>query len=382
MTAHGSGPARAQQAGDTERARREETERDVMLRMLPPPPERDLAADRHSHHKDRLMQLIDDTQSTPPTAASEPARRRLRPRPALWVPVAATALAGALTITLATLPGTGSGTAGASRGSTAAVLLEQVADVAAKTPATPVRDDQLVYVRSLTAGAEMLPDGSYKPGKLHRREVWMSQEPAPVKTVGLIHEDGAYFPLSEFVPSGSPGVPAGIDRPTYTWLASLPTDPGALLGRLYALTKPAGGQEKAQAVFDTIGELLRETVMPPRNAAALYEAAARIPGVTRDADAVDASGRHGVGIRRVDARAATATEWVFDRDDLTYLGDRNYLTGDGASGRKGTVIEESAVLQRGVVDAYRRRPGTGSSTGAATARRTATPPNVRAASPA
>ncbi|MEU4654821.1 CU044_5270 family protein [Streptomyces sp. NPDC023723] len=354
MTADGSGPTRTPQPDATERA--------VLLRTLPPPPERDLAADRHSHHKERLMQLIHDAQSTAPAPAAVPARRRRSLRPALWMPVAATALAGALTVTLSSH----SGTTGIPSGNTAVVLLEQAADVAANTEATPVRDDQMVYVKSLTAGAELRSDGSYKPGELHQREVWKSQEPSPVKTVGLIHEDGDYFPLTEMVPSGSAGVPAGIDRPTYRWLASLPTDPDALLKRLYALTEPADGQERAQAVFDTIGELLGETVMPPRNAAALYRAAARIPGVTRDADAVDASGRHGVGIRRVDERAATVTEWVFDRDDLTYLGERSYLAEDGTTGKKGTVLAETAVLRRGVVDAYRQRPDSASSDGTAT----------------
>ncbi|MBD0424655.1 CU044_5270 family protein [Streptomyces sp. TRM S81-3] len=361
MTATGSGPARARhESGGAVGARHDKAEYDELLRLLPPPPARDLAADRHSHHKDRLMQLIDQDQHTAPAPQHEPAPRRRLLRPALWMPLAATALAGTLAVTLTTH--TGTGTADTPRGNTAVVLLEQVADVAAKSEATPVRDDQLVYVKSLTAAAEGRPDGSFEPGKPHQREVWMSQSAAPAKTVGLIHENGDYFPISELVPPGSKGVPAGIDRPTYNWLASLPTDPDVLLERLYALTEPADGQEEAQAVFDTIGELLAETVMPPRNAAALYRAAAKIPGVTRDADAVDSAGRHGFGIRRVDERASTATEWVFDREDLTYLGERSYLTEDGDAGAKGTVLEETAVLERAVVDAYRERPGSASGT--------------------
>ncbi|MFG2653503.1 hypothetical protein [Streptomyces sp. NPDC048436] len=51
---------------------------------------------------------------------------------------------------------------------------------------------------------------------------------------GLIHEDGSYFPITVGVQDGETGVgyPAGLNRPTYTWLASLPTDPDALLRRL------------------------------------------------------------------------------------------------------------------------------------------------------
>ncbi|MDX2525868.1 CU044_5270 family protein [Streptomyces europaeiscabiei] len=331
-------------------------------RLLPPPPERDVPPDRLAHHKDRLMQLIDDDRAMGSTASTAARRNRRNrrspsrlPRPALWLPAAALTLAGALAIGLVTTADSGYGLR-QSDGESAVVLLDRIADVAARTEVEPVRDDQLVYVRSLTAGVEAVEDGPFEPGKLHQREVWVSQEPGPVEELALHYEDGDYFPLRELLPPGSPGVPAGIDRPTYTWLASLPTDPDELLAELSRLTRTWKGQEKAQAVFDKIGELLGETVMPPKTAAALYEAAAKLPGVTRTEDAVDPAGRHGVGIRRVDERAAWATEWVFDRDTLTYLGERSHLTADGAMGAKGTIVHETAVLKRAVVDKYRERP--------------------------
>ncbi|MDX3516675.1 CU044_5270 family protein [Streptomyces scabiei] len=331
---------------------------EVPARLLPTPPERDVPPDRLAHHKDRLMRLIDDDRATAPAVPAPPAPRprpRL-PRPALWLPAAALALAGALTAGLVTATDSGDGPR-RSDGGSAVVLLDRIADVAARTEVEPVRDDQLVYVKSLTGGAEAVEDGPFRPGKLHRREVWVSQEPGPVKQLALHYEGGAYAPLRELLPPGSPGVPAGIDRPTYRWLASLPTDPDDLLAELYRLTRTWKGEEKAQAVFDRIGELLGETVMPARTAAALYEAAARIPGVTRTHDAVDPAGRHGVGIRRVDARAKWATEWVFDRDTLAFLGERSRLTADGPMGAKGMVLSETAVLERAVVDDYRERPG-------------------------
>lgn len=68
------------------------------------------------------------------------------------------------------------------------------------------------------------------------------------------------------------------------------------------MSEPDDEGEKAQAAFTPIGSFLGETVMPPENAAALHKAAAKIPGVTRKEDAVDAAGRHGVGIARIDKR--------------------------------------------------------------------------------
>ncbi|MBA2808678.1 CU044_5270 family protein [Streptomyces sp. KM273126] len=353
MNAAGSGPFRTE---------REDEAYEELTRLLPSLPQRDLPPGRHSHHKDRLMQLIDDDQSRTPAQSQSQSetphttRPRLRLlRPAVWVPAAALTLAGALTVGLVTNIDSGYG-GEPSDGETAVVLLDRIADVAAKTEATPVRDDQLVYIKSLDAGAECQEDGPCEPGRLSEREAWWSQEPGPVKQLALFYEAGGYSPLRELLPPGSPGTPAGINRPTYKWLAALPTDPDELLDELYRLTKPVEGQEKAQAVFDKIGELLGN-VMPPRTAAALYEAAAKIPGVKRVEDAVDPAGRHGVGIRRVDKRSSWATVWIFDRDTLAYLGERTYLTKDSQTGKKGTVLGESAILKRAVVDEYRQRPG-------------------------
>ena len=82
-------------------------------------------------------------------------------------------------------------------------------------------------------------------------------------------------------------------------------------------------------------EKIRKDWRLPRN-----KAAAKIPGVTRTEDAVDVAGWHGVAISRVDKRASMATEWVFDRRDLTYLGDRTYLAKDTRMGKKGMVMSE------------------------------------------
>ncbi|MFE7975739.1 CU044_5270 family protein [Streptomyces shenzhenensis] len=332
------------------------TEHEELARLLPAQPERDLPAGRHFHHKDRLMQLIDDERT--PAAASAPEDRPTRPRllrPAVWIPTAALALAGALTVGLVTTMDSGYGIQPAD-GETAVVLLDRIADVAAKTEATPVRDDQLVYIKSKHSGAECQEDGPCTPGKLSQREAWWSQEPGPVKRLALFYEDGGYVPLRELPPPGSSGTPAGINRPTYKWLASLPTDPDELLDELDRLTMKEKGQERAQTIFHKIGELLGN-VMPPRTAAALYEAAAKIPGVKLVDDAVDPAGRHGVGIRRVDSGSAWATEWIFNRDTLAYLGERTYLSKDTAMGTKGTMLAETAILKQAVVDQYRQRPG-------------------------
>ncbi|MFI8888632.1 CU044_5270 family protein [Streptomyces sp. NPDC053813] len=121
---------------------------------------------------------------------------------------------------------------------------------------------------------------------------------------------------------------------------------------------PAKDRDQAQDTFDTIGELLRETVMPPRTAAALYKAAAKIPGVTVDSDAADAAGRHGIGVAHDHTRTGERTAWIFDSTTLEYLGERSYLIRDTSMGKKGTLIHVSAVLERAVVDTLREEPST------------------------
>lgn len=144
-----------------------------LARLLPPPPERDVPPGRLAHHKERLMRLIDDEHGTAPAAAAStaaaPATPRTRPRlprPALWLPAAALTLAGALTVGLVTASDSGHGVRTSGGGESAVVLLDRIADVAARTEVEPVRDDQLVYVRSLTAGAEAQgEDGVFRAGE-------------------------------------------------------------------------------------------------------------------------------------------------------------------------------------------------------------------------
>ncbi|MET7513662.1 CU044_5270 family protein [Streptomyces sp. NPDC005480] len=326
-------------------------------RLLPEAPEWDLPRGRHRHHKDILMQQIDRhhesvAPATAPRHQESAGARRSFLRPAVAVPVAALALTGALAATL-TFVGDDHGATRVAHApaadSGATVLLNQIADASLRTDATPVKDAQYVYVRSTVRSNEGAFAGPVELGAPHRREAWMAQTSKPVKTLGTIEETGKGVPMSgQRLPVESADALApGLDRPTFAWLASLPTDPDQLLDELYAGTRASGRESKDQAVFEKIGSLLDETVMPPKNAAALYKAVARIPGIKRIPDAVDAAGRHGVGIARQDARSATRSEWIFDSESLTYLGSRSYLDKDG-TGMK--LAGTNAILRRTVVD--------------------------------
>ncbi|MFF0753187.1 CU044_5270 family protein [Streptomyces sp. NPDC004267] len=327
-------------------------EREELARLLPVPPERELSGRHRQALKDQLLREF--RQDTAPAAGPRSAARRLT---AVAVPLAA----GALAVTLAASgaldrePGARphAGVAPAPDRSPAAVLLDRIATVAAARPAPAVRDDQYVYVASTVAWSSRGADGSApRLDTPHSRGIWLSVDGS---RPGLLREKGMEIPLAGDVdksgrpvsdhPAGNPAPTLG--NPTYRYLESLPTDPGTLLKKIYDETRGSGPGPDQEA-FVTIGDLLREQMAPPKVGAALYRAAARIPGVTVVDDAVDAAGRHGVAVARV--HAGERTEWIFDRNTLEFLGERSVMAEDTAWARSGQITATTAVLTRGITD--------------------------------
>ncbi|MFF0204403.1 CU044_5270 family protein [Streptomyces sp. NPDC005017] len=329
-------------------------DREEIARLLPTPAEWGLPREQHLRHKDTLMRHIDRDL----TAVRIRRERRLL-RPALLAPATALTLACALTAGIALTDGDRDGDGRMPRAAAtdiqpAAALLDRISDATSRQSTVSVRDDQFVYTREKIREAD-LTSGRAVVGPLRGHETWVAQDPKPLHKLGLVRADGETLPINaEF--GDTEGTPAGFSRPTYGWLASLPGDPDNLLAHLYANTPRAEGRERHQAVFEQIGSLLGGFT-PPRTAAALYRAAAKIPGVTEAPRARDAIGRQGLGIARVDTRYGIRTEWVFDSDDFTFLGSRSVLTADTSYGRAGTLLSSSAELEHAVVDTAGQRPG-------------------------
>jgi hypothetical protein len=123
-----------------------------------------------------------------------------------------------------------------------------------------------------------------------------------------------------------------VNSPTYRLLQSLPTDPRTLLNYIYAQTKGEGqSQGRDGEAFITIGDMIRETVVPPKTAAALYRAAALIPGVTLVPHATNAVGQRGIAVARA------GYEWIFNSVTYQFIGEKE---SDGGN---------TAVLQQAIV---------------------------------
>jgi hypothetical protein len=319
-----------------------------LARLLPAPAERELPASRQHTLKEHLMGELRLADSP---AAGRPATRRRRMPVIAIVATGAAALAAATVLAL--LP---AGTPGASPA--AARLLAKIATTAARQPSPPVRNSQFWYIKSWVAFQSC--NGGSATSKCilaspHKRQIWQSVSSLCVP--GLLREYGQDTPLTEsptaVVVPGSPRPRlhcpdrGGVHDPTYRFLQSLPTDPPALLS---LIEQQMQGQLPGPVeAFTTIGDLLREAIAPPRVSAALYRAAALIPGVTVVADATDAIGRHGVAVAMT--YQGVRSEWIFSKQTLQYIGERDINTANGST------TGEAAVLQRAFVDHPGQIPG-------------------------
>ncbi|MFJ4809496.1 CU044_5270 family protein [Streptomyces longwoodensis] len=339
---------------------------------------RDLPAGRHELHKERLMARIEQEQrmqvASPPPATT---RRARLTRPAIALPALAAAVAAAVVTGTALSGGNGGEGGGAGHLATGPALttrigaasprgvtqlLDQVSLVSSPDDHPAVAADQYVYIESRTADTFVKTVGgrsSLASHALHTRQVWYS----PDGTRGWLIDPAVNdSPAGETLtlPDEQGNTPvAGLNHPSYDYLAKLPTDPDALLAKIYDETEGHGNSPDQEA-FTTIGDLLGESYPPPALTKALFKAAAKIPGVVTVNDAVDAVGRHGVAVARLDEGSGQREEWIFDQRTHVFLGQRSVqvreVGGQEALIEPGTVLHTSAVLRRAVVDGLKEVP--------------------------
>ncbi|MFI6437290.1 CU044_5270 family protein [Streptomyces sp. NPDC050759] len=331
---------------------------------------RDLPAGRHQFHKEQMMtQIHEDLRTTRtdgrPTGAPRPRNPFLRR--AILLPAAAFALAGAVVAGVALSGGNGGGDkaasatgpalttqVGAADAKGAPQLLDRISLAAADVSGPTPHAGQFVYIASKVASTyphTVDNKTTVVSQGLHSRQVWNS----------LDGKDGWLIEAGE---TSDKGITLSSDTPldsAYDALAELPTDPAQLLQRIYRDSDAVRDPEvpRDQAAFVAIGDLLTESYPPADLTAALYKAAAKIPGVVAVDDAVDATGRHGVAIARQNDAAGERTEWIFDKKTLQFLGERNVVVKKVADSpfKVGTVTFTSAITQRAIVDASKQVPG-------------------------
>ena len=312
-----------------------------LARLLPAGPAPDLPAERHQILKEHLMA---EYRLAP--GNRRPTRQRCRARRPLFAALGAGAVLAAIAATAVALVLPGGQPAPASPA--AVELLAKVANAAARQPAPRVSNSEFMYIRSEVIYASY-SDGSQVPTMepLHEQQIWL-----PVANIcdwGLLIEEGqrtSLAPPTDLRPPSSDCGQGNLLDPTYRLLQSLPTDPRALLNLIDASNRahPVGQSlDSDGAAFFTIGFLVREAIVPPSTAAALYRAAALIPGVTLIGRVTTVEGQPGIAIAWSDSR--DRYEWIFDPATLQYVGERDYALSTG----KPVLNENTAVLQRAFV---------------------------------
>jgi hypothetical protein len=334
---------------------------DELARRLPVPADRDLPADRKQILEEHLMTELRQAarnQAGRNQAGRNQAGRhksRARRRTAVLAGLATAAIAGAALAVVMTTGGTSPRTPttlSPSTPHTAAQLLAKIADAAASQPAPVVKDSDFTYIRSMDAyTVDTISNGheTSRMDKLHERQIWLPV--ADICVTGLLIENGERTPISPFPVSSdgkvdkNSGLPLNFTCPSeghlgdasYRLLQSIPTEPQALLAYLKAGKKWTNDDPPTE-----IGDMIREAIVPPRLAAALYRLAATLPGAALVPHAVNATGQAGIGIMWTgkSAKQVYQNEWIFDPQTLQFIGEKTF---DPSTGK---LSGESAILQR------------------------------------
>ena len=126
-------------------------------------------------------------------------------------------------------------------------------------------------------------------------------------------------------------------------LSKLPRDPHRLLNSIYKQTL-GRGQSVDGAALGYIADLLRTGVVPAELRAALYKAAAMIPGVTVTEGQANLDGRTGVAIGRFEeGPAKTREELIIDPVTGLLIGERSVLSQDQEGIPAGTATTWTAI---------------------------------------
>jgi hypothetical protein len=252
---------------------------------------------------------------------------------------------------------------GGERIASAAGVLRQAAITAAQQPQpAPAAAGQYLYMKSVEAYLSFYPqEGGFAVLVPGTREVWLGEH-------GRLHQTSSGEPVflsqrdhDRWVAAGSSRLegdplPMDADLGSFSTL-DLPTDPDVLFDRL-KVEAADGGDGLYEEMFVLVGDHLRETLTSSSLRAALYEVAARIPGVKLEGELTDSAGRPGLAVSLADKTNHTRHTLVFDPKTSRLLAEQDVVLDSGyeLGYPAGTVIGYATYLVSATVSNNTDRP--------------------------
>jgi hypothetical protein len=300
----------------------------------------------------------------PPPAPEERERARLalvarierRRRRSILMPAVGLAIAAAATVVA--LVGVGD-EPGIDAGA-AAVLRDAAAKAKAQKPRHPLGHGRVLYVKSVDAYLNTWADrGVFSVLVPHVREIWHGPEGGLLVTSTGEPEFLSARDRQRWIAAGRPNLrEGGVGRTALGRqdTSDLPTDVDALFSRL---EDEARGHSKGthRQMFTRLGDYLRETNISPRQRAALYEVAARIPGVELVGRVRDPVGRSGVAVAMEHPSDGMRETLVIDPESGVLLAEEDVtLARNVYRYPAGTLVGHSTYLVTRMVGAVGSRP--------------------------
>ena len=248
----------------------------------------------------------------------------------------------------------------------AALVVQQGGDGVELTP----KANQFLVYESITMYPAMFAGGQFDGQRYlyqSKRKIWLSADGS--RDGALSRETLAPKPYpGQQLPSAAAADQANVGKvswdalevctPTpenvrrdYFKLRTLPTDPAEMLKYLRSGYQQKAGRAQDTVAWTAVGDLLRESYLPPAQRVALFKAAGMIPGVELVKDAEDASGRTGIAVAMTSKSEGIRTDIIFDATTYRYLGERSVVV-DAAAAKApvGSLISSTAELSVTVAD--------------------------------
>ena len=182
--------------------------------------------------------------------------------------------------------------------------------------------------------------------------VWMRHAREPVQTFGPASEAFAArmqsYEQDELLRAPGGRFYGGSPTEISGAYDSLPRDPQQLLNAIYVKTLMQG-QSRDGAALEWIADVLRSGTVPADLRAALYKAAAQIPGVTITDKQATLDGTTGTAIGRVETTTNIRHDIIIDPATGQFIGERE-ISLIATNGLPAGTASESTTVKTSIVD--------------------------------